>query len=278
MKETYKIFISADMEGVAGVVSREQLLPGGFEYERFRLFMTEEVNAAVEGAMQAGATEIVVCDAHANAQNLLVDKLNKNVQIVRSWPRKHKMMGGIDDSFHGVMLIGYHTATSNPKGVRAHTFSSANFTDVRLNGRSVPECVFSALTAGHYGVPVIFMSGDDEAIKEAQSFIGPLEGAVTKWALGFHSAKSLTPEASCNVIRKASFKAVKRIKEYKPFIMEMPLTLEISFKNYLITEVLDYLPIVERTDSHTIKYIGANINEISDFLTFILHYRPDLSP
>lgn len=278
MKETYKIFISVDMEGVAGVVSAEQLQPSGFEYQRFRHFLTEEVNAAVEGAMQAGATEIVVCDAHANAQNLLVEKLNQNVQIVRSWPRKLKMMGGIDDSFHGAMLIGYHTATSNPKGVRAHTFSSATFTDVRLNGQSVPECVFSALTAGHFGVPVILMSGDDEAIKEAKSFLGHFEGAVTKWAYGFHSAKSLTPEAARNVIRKASFKAVKRIKSYKPFLMETPLTLEISFKNYLITEVLDYLPIVERLDSHTIRYVGTNIVEITDFLTFILHYRADLSP
>ena len=122
------------------------------------------------------------------------------------------------------------------------------------------------------------MDRDDEAIKEAKSFIGPIEGAVTKWAYGFHSARSLTPEASCNVIRKASFKALKRIKEYKPFTMETPLALEISFKSYLIAEVLDYLPIVERIDSHSIKYIGANINEISDFLTFILHYRPDLAP
>ncbi len=278
MKETYKIFISVDMEGVAGIVSQEQLLPSGFEYERFRKFLTLEVNAAVEGAMQAGATEIVVCDAHANAQNLLIEKLNKSVQIVRSWPRKLKMMAGLDESFHGAILLGYHTATTNPEGVRAHTFSSAHFTDVRLNGRSVPECVFSALIAGHFGVPIILITGDDKTIAEAQTLLGKVEGAVTKWAYGFHSAKSLTPEAACNVIRKASFKALKRIKEYTSYQIETPLRLEISFKNYRPPEVLSYLPVVERIDSHSIRYVGANIIEIIDFLTFLMHYRLDLSP
>ena len=120
-----KIYISADMEGVTGAVTNEQLGPEGFEYQRFRQFFTDEVIAAIEGAREAGADEIVVSDSHGNGQNLLIDQLPENIQIVRSWPRPLGMMQGIDDTFDGVMMIGYHSSTTNPNGVRAHTNSSA---------------------------------------------------------------------------------------------------------------------------------------------------------
>ncbi|HST23771.1 MAG TPA: M55 family metallopeptidase, partial [Blastocatellia bacterium] len=127
-----KIYISADMEGIVGVVTNEQLGPQGFEYNRAREFMTAEVNAAIEAAFQAGATEIVVSDSHGNGQNLLIEKLPKAVTIVRSWPRPLMMMQGIDETFDGAIFIGYHTGTSNATGVRAHTISSARLADVRL--------------------------------------------------------------------------------------------------------------------------------------------------
>src|SRR6478736_6272315 len=116
-----KIYISADMEGVVGVVTGDQLSPPGFEYNRFREFMTEEVKAATEAAFEAGATEVVISDSHGNGENLLIDKLPKNVTIVRSWPRPLMMMQGIDETFDGVIFIGYHTSTTNMAGVRAHT-------------------------------------------------------------------------------------------------------------------------------------------------------------
>ena len=126
-----KIFISADMEGVTGAVTDDQLGPGGFEYERFREFMTAEVNAAIEAAFAAGATEIVVADSHGNGQNLLIEKLPKSVTVVRSWPRPLQMMQGIDETFAGAIFLGYHSGTHNPQGVRAHTMSSANLAKVR---------------------------------------------------------------------------------------------------------------------------------------------------
>ena len=131
------IYISADMEGIAGVVSEQQLGPGGFEYERFREFMTGEVNAAIEGATEAGATRFVVSDSHGNAQSLLIDKLPPAVRVVRSFPRPLEMMQGIEEGhFDGAILLGYHTATTNLQGVRAHTISSAKLTAVReWNGR-----------------------------------------------------------------------------------------------------------------------------------------------
>ena len=161
-----KVFISVDMEGVAGVVTGDQLGPQGFEYERFRRFMTAEAVAAVRAAKDAGATEVVVADAHGNGESLLIEEFPRDVRIVRSWPRHGGMMAGVDASYGAALFIGYHASTTNPRGVRAHTFSSADFTRVALNGVPVTEAEFNAAYAGTLGVPVIFASGDDAAIAE----------------------------------------------------------------------------------------------------------------
>ena len=276
--EGLKIFISADMEGVVGAVTGEQLSPGGFEYQRFREFMTEEVNAAIDAARAAGATEFVVADAHGNGQNLLIEDLPDDVTVIRSWPRELGMMAGIDDSFDGVVFLGYHTSTANLRGVRAHTMSSANITGVRLNGIEMTEGSMNAAIAGHFGVPVILVSGDDAAVAENQVLIGDVEGAVVKWSRGFHSAETLTPEAAYEVIRTRTASAISRIGDFQPYLLETPIELELSLKNYRPVEVLGYLPGVERVNSHTIRFVGEDMIEISNFLTFVTNYRIDLQP
>ena len=273
-----KIYISADMEGVVGAVTAEQLGPTGFEYNRFREFMTAEVNAACEGAYAAGATEIVVSDSHGNGQNLLIEKLPREVTVVRSWPRPLMMMQGIDETFDGAIFIGYHTGTHNAEGVRAHTVSSARLADVRLNGRSVPEAGINAAIAGHFNVPVIMVSGDDAVVKEVTALLGDVEGAVVKWAYGFHSARTLTPDVAYGVIREKVKRAVSRIKDFKPFKIAAPVQLDVRFKNYRPSEVLSYLPIVQRTDSHSIRFTGKDIVEVSKFIEFITTYEPGLEP
>jgi len=273
-----KIYISADMEGVVGVVTDEQLGPSGFEYNRFREFMTQEVNAAIEAAFEAGATEVVVSDSHGNGQNLLMEKLPKNIMLVRSWPRPLMMMQGIDETFDGVIFIGYHSSTTNPEGVRAHTISSARLADIRLNGVSMPEAGINAAIAGQFNVPVIMVSGDDAIVKEATALLGDIEGAVVKWAYGFHSAKTLMPEAAYDLIREKVKKAIGRIKDFKPYKLKTPVQLDVRFKNYRPSEVLSYLPIVERTDAHSIRYVGKDMIEVSKFLEFILTYEPSLEP
>ena len=273
-----KIFISADMEGVVGAVTAEQLRPGGFEYERFRGFMTAEVNAAIDAAREAGATEFVVADSHGNGQNLLIERLPDDVTVVRSSPREFRMMGGIDDTFDGVIFLGYHASTANMDGVRAHTFSSANITSLKLNGIEMSEGSMNAAIAGHFGVPVIMVSGDDVAVAENQAVIGDIEGAVVKRALGFHSAESLTPEAAYEVIRTRTAAAINRIDDFEPYVLETPIVLELSLKHYQPVELLGYLPNVERIDSHTIRYTGEDIREVSNFLIFVTGYRIDLQP
>jgi len=275
-----KLLISVDMEGIGGVVTEAQLGPGvdGWEYQRFREFMTAEANAAIQAAFDAGATEIVVADSHGNGQNLLIEKLPKGVTVVRSWPRPLMMMQGIDDSFDGAIFIGYHASTANSAGVRAHTISSARFADVRFNGASMSEASINAAIAGHFGVPVLMISGDDAAVAEAQKQIGPIEGAVVKWNYGFHSARTLTPEAAQELIREKVKRAVTRIGEFNPYRMGAPVLLEIQFKNYRPAEVLAYLSIVERVDSHTIRFTGKDIVEVTKFIEFVTQYESNLSP
>jgi D-amino peptidase len=277
-KDGRKIYVSVDMEGVAGVVSPEQLGPAGFEYARFREFMTEETNVALAAAREAGATELVVGDSHGNMQNLLIEKLPKDVLVVRSSPRPLMMMQGLDDSFDGVIFIGYHTSTTNPEGVRAHTMSSATLADVRLNGVSVPEAAFNAAIAGHFGVPVLAISGDDAIVKEARGLLGDVEGAVVKWAYGFHSAKTLTPEAARDVIREKVRAAMARRGSFRPYVVKTPVELEVRFKNYRPAEVLSYLPIVKRTDAHSVWFVGKDMLEVSRFMEFLLTYQPSLEP
>ena len=273
-----KIYISADMEGIVGVVTGDQLGPQGFEYNRFREFMTEEVKAATEAAFEAGATEVVISDSHGNGENLLIEKLPTNVTIVRSWPRPLMMMQGIDETFDGAIFIGYHSSTTNMSGVRAHTISSARLADVRLNGVSMPEAGINAAIAGRFNVPVIMISGDDAIVKEATDLLGNIEGAVVKWTVSFHAAKTLTPENAYNLIRNKTRAAIARIKEFKPYRIKEPVQLDVRFKAYRPSELLSYLSIVQRTDSHSIRFVGKDIIEVSKFLEFITNYDPSLEP
>jgi D-amino peptidase len=240
--------------------------------------MTAELNAAIDAARAAGATEIVISDSHGNGQNLLIDRLPKDVTLIRSWPRPLMMMEGIDETFDAAIFIGYHASTNNPEGVRAHTMSSARLADISLNGVSVPEAGINAAIAGHYGVPVIMISGDDKIVDETRALLGDIEGAVVKWAISFHSARTLMPEAAYDLIRESVSAAIARIDDFEPYVLDTPITLDVRFKNYRPSEVLAFLPNVERTDSHSIRFVGTDMVEVSRFLEFMLSYDGSLAP
>ena len=273
-----KVYISVDMEGIAGVVTADQLLPSGFEYERFRGFMTAETLAAIQGARDAGATEFVVSDSHGNQENLLIEQFPPDATIIRSSPRPLGMMEGIDSSFAAVVFIGYHASTTNPAGVRAHTFSSASLTAVQLNGTYMMEASFNAAIAGQYGVPVVAISGDNVAVAEAQHLIGPIEGAVVKRAISFHSAATMIPQAAQALIREKVKAGVMRRAEMHPYVVKPPIKLDLTFKNYRPPELLAYLPNVLRTNSHTVEFVGRDMTEVSRFVEFALYYSPELAP
>ena len=273
-----KIYISVDMEGIAGVVTSDQLGPTGFEYDRAREFMTGEALAAIAGAKEAGATEIVVSDSHGNGESLLIDRFPDDVRIVRSWPRPLMMMEGIDSTFAAAIFIGYHASTNSPAGVRAHTISSANLASVSLNGVAVPEAGINAAIAGRFGVPVVFISGDDVAVEETRKLLGDVEGAVVKRAISFHAASTMTPKAAQALIREHVKTAVERRAGLKPYVVKTPVTLDVVFKNYRPAEMLAFLPIVTRTTSHAIRFTGRDMIEVSKFLEFIGTYEPGLTP
>jgi D-amino peptidase len=273
-----KVHISVDMEGVAGVVTGDQLGPPGFEYERFRQFMTKEALAAVQAAKEAGATDVVVADSHGNGQNLLIDQFPPDVRIVRSWPRPLEMMGGLDETFDAAIFIGYHASTHNPAGVRAHTFSSATLTRVALNGVEMSEGSWNAAIAGHFGVPIIMMSGDDAAIAEVRKIVGPIEAAETKKSLSFHSALTLTPQAAADLIGQRVRAALGRRAEFKPYRQPGPVTVDVSFKHYRAAETLAYLPLFERANAHSIRFRAKDMVEAASIMAFIGDYQPDVTP
>ena len=273
-----KVYISADMEGVVGVATADQLGPTGFEYGLFRRIMTNEVNAAIEAAREAGATEILVSDSHGNGENLLIEQLPPDIQLIRSWPRPLMMMEGIDETFDAAIFIGYHASTTNTRGVRAHTISSANLTAVRLNGREMLEASINAAIAGDFGVPVVMISGDDAVVEEARRVVGDMEGAIVKWSLGFHSVRTLMPEAAYALIKERVRTALGRLDDFQPYTMDGPVELEISFKNYLPAEIMAYLPNVDRVDAHTIRFVGRDMTEISKFIEFTTNYRVNITP
>jgi D-amino peptidase len=277
-QEGMKVYISADMEGVVGVVTSDHLGPSGFEYQQARKWLTDEVNAAIRAAQDAGATEVVVSDSHGTGENILLDQIPRGVKLVRSWPRPLAMMQGIDESFDAVLYIGYHASTTNSEGVRAHTMSSGSLTAVKLNGVAVPEAVINAAIAGHFGVPVVMISGDDAIIAEARTHLGEIEGAVVKWNYGFHSAMTVTPSESQEIIAGKVSAALDRLEDFQPFRFEGPIEAEVSFKNYMAAELLAYLPMVDRVDSHTISFTGKDMVEISKFFSFMTRYRPDITP
>ena len=276
----FRILLSVDMEGVAGAVTPEQLGPGGFEYARFREFVTAEALAAIEGARAAGATSFVVADSHGNGQNLLIERFPDDVEIIRAWPRPLGMMQGIDESIDAVFFIGYHAAATNEAGVRAHTFSSANYAAVVLNGQPVSEGAFNAAVAGHFSVPVALVTGDDVTIAEMEALLGAVEGVVVKEALGFHSARTLTPGAAQARIREGARRAVERLAagEFEPHVLGEPPVLELTFKNYRPAEVLSYLANVERAGARTIRFAAGDMIEMAMFLQVVGNFEAGLSP
>jgi D-amino peptidase len=188
------------------------------------------------------------------------------------------MMEGIDSTFSAAVFVGYHASTTSPAGVRAHTISSANLASVSLNGVAMPEAGINAAIAGRFGVPVVFISGDNVAVEETRRLLGDVEGAVVKQAISFHSASTMTPKAAQQLIREHVKAAVQRRSSFKPYVVKPPVTLDVIFKNYRPAEMLAFLPIVQRTTSHGIRFIGKDMIEVSKFLEFIGTYEPGLAP
>lgn len=262
-----RIYISVDMEGIGAIVNSPQITSGQFDYERGRRLMTNEVSAAVEGCLAAGAGEVVVSDSHGNAQNILPEELPEAALLIRSFPRPLLQMEGIDGSFDGVILIGYHPREGTPEANLSHTIWGTKFAEIRINGKPVSEAVFNASVAGHFGVPVIFIAGDQNVAREASEVLGPLETVITKRSLGWLAALARHPKLICREIREKTERAVRRLGEFKPYVVSTPVRLELDFKNIYDAESTAYLPWVKRPSGKTVMAEFPTVLEADRFIT-----------
>jgi D-amino peptidase len=268
-----KIFISVDMEGISGVVQPAQLGPDGFEYQRAREWMTGEVNAAIAGIREAGPAEILVCDSHGNGQSLLIDKVPEDVRIVRGFPRPLEMMQGLDDTFAAAMFIGYHASEWTPGAVRGHTISSARLLGVRLNGAEVSEGIYNAALAGHFGVPVAFVSGDRLAVAQVQQVAASAEGAIVKEPYGYHSANTVTPARGQALIREGAKRAMAKIGSLQPYRITTPVALEVGFKLTIDAERAAFVPGLARSDAHSVKGTFRDMVEVTRLLQVLTSFE-----
>jgi D-amino peptidase len=272
-----RIFVSADIEGIAGVVSRDQLMPGRFEYEAARDWMTAAVLSTCDVLRECGATEIVVADSHGNGQNIRFERMPSDVRLVRSWPRPLGMMQGIEvGPYAGALLVGYHAGAGRAGATLAHTLSGEFIHEVRLNGRPMSEAGISAAIAGQFGVPVLMVAGDDAVVAETRELLGDIATAQLKTSLGYLSAMTLPLEAADAALRQGVREAMARRDQARPFVLPGPIAVELRLRNRLMAEWLGYLDTVEQLDAFTIRHVAAGMTGASRFLMFVIMARSGL--
>lgn len=244
-----KILIATDMEGITGVTTWDQVTPGHAEYARFRKQMTEDVNAAIRGAYDAGADEVIVADGHWNGSNILIEELDVRARLNTGSPSPFSMMQGIDESVDGVLFIGYHARNGSPSAILDHTWSSKTVANVWLNDILTGEYGLNAAVAGHFGVPVIMVSGDQTACMQVTELLGDVETAIIKQALGRFSAECLAPQVSQEMICMSAERAVQRLAEGDvpdPFALDLPITVTAEFFTSDMVDRASLIPSTKR--------------------------------
>lgn len=255
-----KIFISVDIEGVAGVVVPKQGQPGNLEYEDSRRLMTEEANAAIAGAFAGGATEVLVNDSHGPMINLIPDLLDERAELIRGQIKPGSMFAGLEDSYAGAMCVGYHAAAAD-FGVLAHTYSTRDFTAVRLNGQPASEAMFFGAYAGAMGVPVILLSGDDVTARNCGALFPGAEHVTVKTALGQRAAKALSPQLARTRIREAAERAVRGAAHVRPYTVMEPCKLELDLTSATLADLCATIPNARRLSALTIGFEAGSIGD-----------------
>ncbi|KAB3531588.1 M55 family metallopeptidase [Alkaliphilus serpentinus] len=256
-----KIYISADIEGISGVVNNSFTMPQGHEYQRARKLMTDEVNAAVKGAKEAGASEILVNDSHGPMTNILIEDLDEEVVLISGDKKPLGMMEGIDSSYDAVLLIGYHSR-HNAAGVLAHSYHGRVISEIKINHKIVGEFEFNTLVAGYYRVPVVFVSGDDVLAQQVKAFDEKIENLIVKKAISRYTAESLQPKKVHRLIEEGVYKSLKEESNNLTFhSIDGPIELEITFLNSGMAEYTLLIPGVELIEANKVRYIAKNIVE-----------------
>ncbi len=255
-----KVYISVDIEGVAGVVTPQEGQPGNPEYEQARRLMTLEANAAIAGAFDAGAEDVLVNDSHGPMVNLLPEVLDPRAELIRGNIKPLGMFAGLDSSYAGAMCIGYHAAAAD-YGVLAHTTSSLAFASIRLNGQLASEAMFYGAYAGSLGVPVILLSGDDATERSCGSLFPGARFVRVKTALGQRAARSLAPSVARARIHEAAVEAVRGCASVAPYRVAEPCKVVFELTSPTLADLCGFVPGAQRVDARTVGFDCATITD-----------------
>lgn len=255
-----RILISVDMEGIAGVTGREDVMPGNINYERFRRQMTQEANAAVDGAFEAGADSVVVNDSHGQMRNLLYEELDPRAELISGRNKMLAMVEGGQDA-DGAVFIGYHARAGSPRAVMDHTISGAQVHNWRMNDQAVSEAEINAALLGFYGVPVLMASGDDRLADEIHERLPGVATVIVKYALDHRAARSKPRADVFRGIRDTCREAVTALSQAPVFRLQGPVSFELEFTRSFYAEAAALMPTVTRIDGRTIQVSGQDVVE-----------------
>jgi D-amino peptidase len=250
-----KVFISVDMEGATAMTDPEDVLPHGSDYQRGRVFMTGDANAAVLGAFDAGATEVVVNDSHWIMRNLLIEQIDPRARVIKGFHKPMCMMQGIDESVDAAVFVGYHSCAGTEQGVLAHTLLGKEVQNMLINGEPTGETRLNALLCGHFDVPVAFVAGDDTVCREAKNVLGQdLPTFAVKDGIDMFTASCLHPDVSQKGIREGVAAALRDLSKREAYRMEMPITFGFEFNSTTIAATCEYIPGVKKTNPYSTEF------------------------
>jgi len=263
-----KILIAVDMEGISGVTMWEHVTPGNAEWERFRKVMTEDVNAAIRGAFDAGASEVVVADGHWDGSNIMVELLDSRASLNSGSPSPLSMVQGIDSGIDGVLFVGYHARAGSANGILDHTWSSRRVANLWLNDKLVGEYGLNAAVCGHFNAPVLMISGDQTVCAQASELLGSIETAVVKQATGRFSAECLPTKISQEKIYQAARRAIHNLEVGKasPLKLAEPVQVAIEFISSDMGDRVSLLAGVERVDGRRVEFKAPDM--VAAYLAF----------
>jgi D-amino peptidase len=268
-----KLYISSDMEGVAGVCAWEQVdarTPHP-EYEIYRRYYTQEVRSAIEGARAGGAREFVINDSHGPMRNLLLDEFPAEVRVIFGNRKPFSMVQDADASFGGAFFLGYHGAIGDADAVLCHTYTPSVIYDVRVNGVRCSEATLNAALLGHYGVPLLLVTGDRSTVEGVRAQMPWVQGVVVKESIGNFAATSLTPSAAQTAIREGAEAAVATIAGAKTYRFDSPVQLDVTLARTEQADLVEMIPGFTRTGGRSVRFAHADYPVV--FKAFVATWR-----
>lgn len=265
-----KLFISVDMEGISGVTDWDDVDKGTSDYDYFRTLMTDDVNAAIEGALEAGVTEVVVNDSHDTMRNLIVDRLHPKAEVIRGFVKPLLMMEGIDESFDMAFFIGYHCMAGTDQAILNHTLNNKAVQRITINGREIGEAGINAAIAGAFGVPVVLVTGDSQTATEVSREIEGVHTVAVKKAIGMFTARCLHPAVSQQMIREKAIEAVRNRQQVKPVKALDHYEIDMEFKYTSSAHLVSFLPGMTLVGGRTIRFHTDDIRKAMPVLLAIL--------